>query len=105
MSELRPTLNRHSKLPCMSDGTALLMVLQSTKRREGLIHGELKRNGEYCAIGCYFKDHSNTSLPEDLIDEVAAVNDSVPNYTPRKRKWFVQKWLRWKLEKLGIKGV
>ncbi len=90
----------------MENGTALLMVLQSVKRQDGLIHGKL-HNGpyEHCAIGSYFTDHSNTSLPDRLIDEVAGVNDSVPNYTPKKRKAFVAKWLRWKLAQLGMTGV
>lgn len=103
MSKLRPTLNRSDgSRPCMTNGTAYMMILSAVQSRPGLVHGELKRHGEYCAIGSYFEINKNTSLPETLVDEVAAVNDSVPNLSELKRKEHVLRWLKWKLQILGM---
>jgi hypothetical protein len=103
MSALRPTLTTGSIKPCMTDGTALLLIYKAVQDAPGLIHGKLSDgHGEHCAIGNYFERHNNTSLPESLIDEVAAVNDSVPNVSHRQRKLHVAKWLRWKLAQLGM---
>lgn len=89
----------------MKDGTAYLMILNSIKCQNGLIHGKLHNHGEHCAIGSYFHLHNNTALPESLIDEVAAVNDSLPNASPKIRKREVMRWLKWKLDQLGFPGM
>lgn len=103
MSRLRTELSSGSNKPCMSNGTAYLMIYSAVKAQDGLIHGRLDAHGAHCAIGSYFDVNGRTSLPESLIDEVAAVNDSVPNMTMRGRKQHVSKWLRWKLAQLGLK--
>lgn len=104
MSRLRPTLGTNSKKPCMENGTAYLMILNAVETQPGLIHGKLQAHGEYCAIGSYFEINAATSLPETLIDEVAAVNDSMPHVSSRQRKVRVARWLRWKLTSLGMPG-
>jgi hypothetical protein len=104
MSKLRPTLNSGSAKPCMTNGTAYLMILNAVEQAPGLIHGKLRDGQNYCAIGHYFERNDTTSLPESLIDEVAAVNDSMPNLTMRQRKVRVARWLRWKLTVLGMPG-
>lgn len=104
MSQLRPTLRSGSDLPCMEDGTAYLLIYTAVQTQSGLVHGKLHAAGAHCAIGSYFTINNHTSLPETLIDEVAAVNDSVPHVTPRQRRLHVQKWLRWKLAQLGMPG-
>lgn len=104
MSSLRPTLRTGSGKPCMCDGTAYLMILSAVKTRAGLVHGKLHDRGESCAIGSYFDVNDSTSLPDSLIDEVAAVNDSVPQATNRQRKLYVARWLRWKLAQLRYPG-
>lgn len=103
MTTLRPTLDDNkSNRPVMTNGTAYLMILQAVKHAPGLIHGKLHDGGgAYCAIGSYFETNNRTALPSDLVDEVAAVNDSVPHMTKRQRKLYVAKWLRWKLGTLG----
>lgn len=103
MSELRPTLTTGSNKPCMSNGTAYLMIYSAVQQRPGLIHGKLKAAGEYCAIGSYFEVNGQTCLPSSLIDEVAAVNDSVPHLSNKARKAHVARWLRWKLQQVGMK--
>lgn len=105
MSALRPTLKTGSTKPCMTDGTAYLLIYEAVKDAPGLIHGKLdNKQGEHCAIGNYFARHSGTSLPNNLIDEVAAVNDSVPLKTQRQRKLHVIRWLSWRLARLGMPG-
>lgn len=105
MSNLRPTLcDADPATPCMRNGTAYLMILSSVQQARGLVHGHLHSGGASCAIGRYFDVNKRTSLPNDLIDEVAAVNDSVPHLTQRGRKLHVERWLRWKLTQLGMPG-
>jgi len=103
MSRLRPQLSSNpDKWPLISNGTAYLMILTAVQRRDGLLHGKLRERGEVCAIGSYFDINGHTALPIDLIDEVAAVNDSVPHLSKRQRKRHVVRWLRWRLERLGF---
>lgn len=73
MSKLRPTLkDAEPGTPCMKNGTAYLMILNSVEQERGLIHGMLETpKGEYCAIGSYFHVNDHTCLPSALIDEVA----------------------------------
>jgi hypothetical protein len=78
------------------------MILNAVREQEGLIHGKLYSNGESCAIGSYFKVNHKTCLPDEIIDEVAAVNDSMPHATKHERKVRVMRWLRWKLKTLGL---
>jgi hypothetical protein len=103
MTKLRPELSISTE-PCMTNGTAYLMILSAVKDQPGLLHGTLHKFGEHCAIGSYFEVNRRTSLPEELIDEVAAVNDSVPHMTNRQRKLHVVRWLRWKLTQLVMAG-
>lgn len=107
MAELRPELNSvkaGDNTPCMRNGTAYLMILTAVQQQQGLVHGKLHAHGEHCAIGSYFEINKKTCLPSELIDEVAAVNDSVPHLSNSKRKSFVARWLKWKLTSLGMSG-
>ena len=104
MSKLRPELTSGSTLPCMKNGTAYLMILNAVRTKNGLVHGQLRQRGESCAIGSYFDINKTTCLPSDLIDEVAAVNDSMPTLTMRVRKQRMVQWLQWKLAAIGMPG-
>jgi hypothetical protein len=105
MSKLRPTLKTATDgSPCMRNGTAYFMILNAVEQQTGLIHGQLHAAGAHCAIGSYFEVNGNTCLPNDLIDEVAAVNDSMPKLTPVQRKKRMMQWLKWKLAALGVPG-
>lgn len=105
MSKLRPTLSDAKPgTPCMKNGTAYLMILNAVEQQKGLIHGELHAHGAHCAIGSYFDVNDRTCLPSALIDEVAAVNDSMPQLTPAARKKRMMQWLKWKLAEVGMKG-
>lgn len=104
MSRLRPELGNASPgTPLYSNGTAYYMILNAVLARDGLIHGRLEdHHGGYCAIGCYFQDRPRTALPNALIDEVAAVNDSMPHTTSKQRRRRMLQWLRWRLRQCGM---
>lgn len=107
MSHMRPSLRTASKYdtdPTMTGGTAYLMIYNAVVARERLVHGKLQDHGDFCAIGSYFQTNPNTCLPVALIDEVAAVNDSMPTVSDRERRIRVSRWLRWKLADLGMPG-
>ena len=90
---------------CPDGGTAYLTILKAVESQAGLIHGKLDGPyGEHCAIGSYFDVHPKAALPSTLIDEVAFVNDSIPNGTAKQRKSLVIRWLRWRLAQLGMPG-
>lgn len=105
MSVLRPSMTTNSDKPAPTGGTAYLMILKAVEREPGLIHGKLHDDdAKSCAIGSYFNVNKTTALRTSMVDEVAAVNDSVPHMTPRGRKRFVMTWLKWKLATLGMPG-
>jgi len=104
MSKLRPECgpaDRHSAY--IPPDTALYLIRDSVERRGMLIHGRLHgNNGLHCALGCFWTDNPTASLDNRLIDEVAAVNDSLgPCATTRERWLKVRSWLRWKLRVLS----
>lgn len=104
-SVMRPSLQPgDGKGYCPKNGTAYLMIYTAIEDQPGLIHGRLHDRGAHCAVGSYWETNPRASLDWALVDEVAAVNDSVPHYTPRKRKLHVQRWLKWKLTQLGMPG-
>ena len=88
----------------MRDGTAYFMILEAVQTQPGLLHGKLEdHRGAFCAIGSYFHINLRTCLPTTLVDEVAAVNDSMPSVTRAQRKVKMMRWLRWKLSSLGMR--
>lgn len=105
MSKLRPEV--HDAAPgsyTPTGGTAYLMVYNAIKEKDRLIHGRLHAWGESCAIGSFWDTNPKCALQNDFIDEIAAVNDSVPKASPRQRRIVVSRWLRWKLASLGMPG-
>lgn len=99
MSKLRPTLPTTNRPVTFDNGSAYYAVYQAVKGEKGLIHGRLDspNEQEHCAIGCLFHNIPQACLHESFIDKVAAVNDSMPAFTPRQRRLAVLRWLRWKL--------
>lgn len=104
MSIYRPEC-KSSTSPAIPDDTALFLIRDAVARRRVLIHGRLhSAAGEHCAIGAFFADNPRAALNRALIDEVAAVNDSVPlSATPQERWKKVQGWLRWKIKVLAAR--
>ncbi len=106
MSRLRPeTRAADPKEPCLKNGSAYFAIYNAVREQRGLIHGHLDNVlGEHCAIGSYFALPKHVCLPMDLIDEVAAVNDSMPTVSKPRRRLQMLRWLRWKLGTLGMPG-
>lgn len=101
MSKFRPECD-NSTQPAMPDDTALFLIRDAVARRRTLIHGRLNDGkGHHCAIGSFWADNPKAILRSSLIDEVAAVNDSVPpTATPQERWKKVNEWLRFKIKSL-----
>jgi hypothetical protein len=99
-SKLRNQDVMNSTQPALSDETALFLIRDSVAKRRALIYGRLhgENEGEHCALGAFWADNPKATLNTTLIDEVAAVNDSVPRTaTPHQRWKKVNEWLRFKI--------
>jgi hypothetical protein len=107
MSKLRKTQTCTSNEPALPDETALFLIHDSVARRRELIYGRLEDGkGHYCAIGTFWADNPRAILHSTLIDEVAAVNDSVPASASPKERWRkVNSWLRWKMRVLAARSA
>ena len=102
MSNLRPEC-RTVKGSALPDDTALFLIRDAVTRRRSLIHGRLHDGrGHHCALGAFWQDNPSAVLHSSLIDEVAAVNDSMKGERPSKRWKKVNEWLRWKVKVLAI---
>jgi hypothetical protein len=103
VSELRPECRivdpRALALP---NDTVLFLVRDSVAKRRSLIRGRLHDGlGNHCAMGCFWADNPNAVVNSIFIDEVAAVNDSLPaTATPHERWKKVNSWLRFKIKSL-----
>jgi hypothetical protein len=86
--------------------TALFLIRDAVEKRRGLIYGRLHDGkGAHCAMGAFWADNPRLSCDWELIDEVAAVNDSVPSTATPKERWEkVRSWLRWKVRVLALKS-
>ncbi len=104
MSRLRPECGTGTRTALPYD-TALWMIRNSVAKRRSLIHGRLRDGrGGHCAIGAFWADNPNTSLSSSLIDEVAAVNDSIPPTATAHQRWKkVNSWLRFKIKAMVSK--
>jgi hypothetical protein len=105
MSLLRPTTSRSTDPNKYSPPTPELyfMILQAVQHQKGLIHGKLHNHkGAHCALGSYWDDHPDWCVKSDLVDEIAAINDSAPTVTPKRRKEIMVQWLKWKLRCYGF---
>ena len=102
MSKYRPE-TRDSKGEAVSDDTALFLIRDAVARQRELIHGKLHDgHGRHCALGAFWENNPGASLHVSLIDEVAAVNDSLgPNACAKDRWKKVNEWLRWKVRVLA----
>ena len=104
MSKLRPECrdagDRAKSLPY---DTTLFLIYSSVVRRRSLIFGRLDDDhGGHCAMGCFWDDNPHLSVDNSIVDEVSAVNDSIPaSESPKKRWQTVSRWLRWKMRVLA----
>lgn len=102
MSKLRPECGTSTGGPSVPDDTALYMIRDSVAKRKGLIHGKLHdKKGGHCAMGAFWTDNPGLAVNSTLLDEVAAVNDSVPPTATAQERWKkVNSWLRFKIKSL-----
>ena len=100
MSRLRSECVTSFGNKALPDDTALFLIRDAVARRRSLIHGRLHGpNNSHCAIGAFWADNPGMTLHTSLIDEVAAVNDSVPTSATTTERWKkVNEWLRWKIK-------
>jgi hypothetical protein len=105
MGRLRPECGKSDK-PALSNDTALFLIRDSVAKRRSLIHGQLHDGkGHHCAMGAFWTDNPKAVVHTSLVDEVAAVNDSIPpTATPKERWKKVNSWLRWKLRVLSARA-
>ena len=103
MSSLRPETKSVWGETALPNDTALFLIRDAVSRRRVLIHGRLHDgHGRHCAIGAFWTDNPKAVLPSSLIEEVAAVNDSLPPTATTKERWKkVNEWLRWKIKVLA----
>lgn len=105
MSKLRPECSS-SKKPALPDDTAIYLIRDSVAKRRSLAFGQLRNNKHSCAMGAFWDDNPNAIVNTALVDEVAAVNDSIPKTaTPHERWKKVNSWLRWKIAVMAGKKV
>lgn len=103
MSKLRPECGKARPgdgTTHVPDDTAIFLILSSVNKRRSLLYGRLHDGqGNHCAMGAFWTDNPRLTVSESLVDEVAAVNDSVqPGQagTAKERWKKVVSWLRWK---------
>ena len=106
MSRLRPECRTTTNGKSLPDDTALFLIRDAVSKRRVLIHGRLDDNhGRHCAMGCFWADNPHATVHSTLVDEVAAVNDSVPPTGTTKERWKkVNEWLRWKVRVLAAQN-
>lgn len=97
MSELRPEC-KDSNNDAISDQRALQRIYSAVRKRRSLAHGKLDAEDGHCAMGCFWEDNPGATVTTGLLNQVAAVNDSVPpTVTRSERRKHVLRWLEWKL--------
>ena len=104
MSETRPECITHiGGRKALPRDTSLFLIRDAVARRRSLIHGQLHRGDYHCALGCFWVDNPGAVLTASLVDEVAAVNDSMIHFTAHKRWKKVNEWLRWQVKMMKAK--
>lgn len=105
MSKLRPECATAAPGSiALSNETAFWLIRNSVAKRRSLIHGKLHDGkGGHCAMGSFWTDNPRAIVWETVTDEVAAVNDSMPDATPHERWKKVNSWLRFKIAALAGK--
>lgn len=97
MSLLRPECSTSSKEK-LPDQVVLRRVYDAVRKRRTLAYGKLDAADGHCAMGCFWDDNPGTVVATKVLDQVAAVNDSVPPTATRsERRKHVMRWLEWKL--------
>jgi hypothetical protein len=108
MSKMRPECQTYrGPRAALPDETALFLIRDAVAQRRTLIYGRLHDGeGGHCAVGAFWAKTPDAVLNMNLIDEVAAVNDSIPPTASPKERWRkVMSWLRWKIRVLANPAI
>ena len=102
MTMLRPEceLNPANK-PVLYGQSAYWAIYKAVAKRRSLIRGKLHddKTGKHCAIGCFWDDKPDIALPTVIVDEIAAINDSLSARAMPKTRWrLVMRYLSRKLK-------
>lgn len=102
MSTLRPECGTAKVANSVPYDTMLFLLRDSVAKRRELIHGRLDDGrGNHCAMGAFWEDNPQITVPSKIVDEVAAVNDSLGAGATAKERWKkVNSWLRFKIAAL-----
>jgi hypothetical protein len=105
MSNLRPECgtSQMNSPNLISRDAALFLLRDAIAKRSNLIYGQLHgARGKHCAMGCLWADNPRVVTPGGFVDEVAAVNDSVPVWATQKQRWkVVNAWVNKKIRELA----
>lgn len=89
--------------PGITEQELLKQLSVSLKKRRALAFGQIDIGKSHCAMGCFFADNDNVAVPNALIDQVAAVNDAVPDELGNKvRMQIVRNWVSNRAKALGV---
>ena len=86
--------------PMMSRKDFLEKSLAAIKKRRGLIHGAMQKDGRVCALGAFASKNDNCCVDIRLAEEMQELNDSMPKASPATRRKKVMKWIEEKLAAL-----
>ena len=103
MTTLRPevhTVQPYEGFRSTSRLELLVLLRRALRGRRGLIRGMLGGpNRQCCAMGAFWARNPRRSVPNHLIDEVAAVNDALSERAWTKtRLTAVKRWVNKQLE-------
>lgn len=105
MSKLRPECSTTKDASRTIYGhVAYRRIFTALSERRGLIFGKLDGpDGSHCAMGQFWAVNPGTTVPSDIVDEIAAVNDSVKPGDSKFKRWQrVREYLRIKLATYGV---
>lgn len=107
MSKLRPECGTAEVNNSVPYDTMMFLLRDSLSKRKQLIHGKLDDgSGNHCAMGAFWEDNPRITVPSEIVDEVAAVNDSLGAGATMQERWKkVNSWLRFKIAALTAKKV
>ena len=97
MSRLRPECTTAPGKQAMSKWLVLCGIRDAIARRRSLAYGKLDddETGRHCAMGAFWDENPSAVVGNELIDQVSAINDSVPPEATDFERWqHVWRWVR-----------
>lgn len=99
MSKLRPECGTTTVSNNLSDREFFRRLYNSVRKRRTLSFGKIDAKDGHCAMGCFWEDNPKITVPSNITDQIALINDSVPPTATRtERRKHVLRWLEYKLD-------